>query len=438
MAEQHMIPGWVGILLATLCLLFALRAGRRRRLIDNIPTTKTTGVFIGLVELQGSAESERPLNSFLAQTPCVYYSWNVAERWSRTVTESYTDSNEKTRTRTRHESGWTTVAGDCQQMPFYLCDEEGTVLVRPQGAKIEPAEVFEETCGLSDPLYYEKGPARAVSDSDHRRCFTEQAIHLHAPIYLIGRAREREDIIAPEIAHDPSAPMFLISTRAEAKVSSGLNWQYWILAILGLALSVAGWLIALNLQDRIRDDVWNTCVYVGLGYLLVWLLAWAWMVHNSMVNVRSRVRQAWANVDVQLKRRADLIPNLLHVVEGLRDHEHRVHTEVARLRNQQHSTAPGQSGSDPEGVSKCLFAVLERYPELKSNTVFLGLQRSLIETEQRIALARTYFNDIATHYNIRLKIIPDRFVSTIIAMRARPLLSTTGFERAPVNIEFAK
>ncbi len=85
-----------------------------------------------------------------------------------------------------------------------------------------------------------------------------------------------------------------------------------------------------------------------------------------------------------------------------------------------------------------MFAVLERYPELKSNTVFLDLQKSLVETEQRIALARTYFNDIATHYNIRLNIIPDRFVAAIIAMRPQPLLSSTGFERAPINIAFAK
>ncbi len=433
-----MIPGYVGILLAAICLVFALRAGRRRRLIDNIPTTKTAGVFIGLVELQGSAESERPLISFLAQTPCVYYTWNVAEHWSRTVVETYTDSNGKTQTRTRHESGWATVAGDGHQMPFYLSDDEGVILVRPEGAKIEPARVFEEICDPSDPLYYDKGPLEAVSDSDHRRRFTEEAICLHAPIYLMGRAREREDIIAAEVAHDPDAPIFLISTRSEAKVSAGFKWQYWILAILGLVLLVAGWLISLHSRDVAPDDVVKTCVYVGLGYLLVWLLGWAWMVHNSMVELRSRVRQAWANVDVQLKRRADLIPNLVQVVEGLRDHEHRVHTEVARLRTQQHSTAPGETGSDPEGVSACLTAVVEQYPELQSNRVFLDLQKSLTETEQRIALARTYFNDIATHYNIRLKIIPDRFVAAIIAMKRRPLLSATGFERTTLKIDFAR
>ena len=90
----------VGVLLGLLCLVAAFRAGRRRRLIENLPTSKTTGVFIGLVELKGTAESAAPLTSYLAQEPCVYYQWSVEEHWSRTVTETYTDSNGKTQTRT--------------------------------------------------------------------------------------------------------------------------------------------------------------------------------------------------------------------------------------------------------------------------------------------------------------------------------------------------
>ena len=78
--------------LAILCLFFAVRAGKRQRLVDNLPVSKTTGVFIGLVDLQGTAETEQPLLSFLTATPCVYYHWKVAEQWSRTVTETDTDS----------------------------------------------------------------------------------------------------------------------------------------------------------------------------------------------------------------------------------------------------------------------------------------------------------------------------------------------------------
>src|SRR2546426_1367798 len=145
---------WLGGVLALVCLLLALRSGKRKRLVDNIPTSKTTGVFIGLVELKGTAEAEQPLTSYLAEQPCVHYWWTVEEHWSRTVTETYTDSEGKAQTRTRHESGWKNVANGGETIPFYLQDDSGVVLVRPAGAKIEPATIFDETCGRSDVLYY--------------------------------------------------------------------------------------------------------------------------------------------------------------------------------------------------------------------------------------------------------------------------------------------
>src|SRR5213083_540238 len=156
----------LGDVLAFICLLMALRSGKRKRLVDNLPTSKTTGVFIGLVELKGTAEAAQPLTCYLAGQPCVQYQWRVEELWSRTVTETYTDSDGKTRTRTRHESGWKPVADGGETIPFYLQDDCGVVLVRPEGAKIEPATIFDETFGVSDPLYYGKGPQQAVADSD--------------------------------------------------------------------------------------------------------------------------------------------------------------------------------------------------------------------------------------------------------------------------------
>src|SRR6185503_5367026 len=145
------LPG-LGAALALMCLWIALRSGKRKRLVDNLPTSKTTGVFIGLVELKGTAESVQPLTSYLAGQPYVQYQWQVEEHWSRTVTETYTDSDGKTRTRTRHESGWTTVANGGDAIPFYLQDDCCVVLVRPEGAKIEPTTIFDESCGVSNPL----------------------------------------------------------------------------------------------------------------------------------------------------------------------------------------------------------------------------------------------------------------------------------------------
>jgi hypothetical protein len=428
----------IGILLALLFLFLALRAGRRQRLVSDLPTSKTTGVFIGLVELKGTAEVQQPLVNYLAGQACVYYQWQVEERWSRTVTETYTDSEGKTKTRTRTESGWTTVAQGGEETPFYLQDDCGVVLVQPARAKIEPMTVFNQTCGRLDTLYYAKGPALAVANSDHRRRFVERSIPLHAPLYIVGQARERQDIVAPEIAHDPQADLFLVSTRSEEQVRRGLGWQFWLLGLLGAACAVGGWMIRDARLERAIPEHIPTYAIAGSAFFLVWLLGWVVMGYNSLVSLRQRVRQAWANVEVQLKRRADLIPNLVQAVQGMRDYEQNLQSELAHLRAQLGATAPGEPGADPQAVAATVGAVLERYPELKASDSFLSLQQSLVDTEQRIALARGYFNDIATFYNTRLEILPDRFLAALGAMKPQALLAAGQFERAPVTVKFAE
>jgi hypothetical protein len=425
---------WLGLLLTLLCLFMGFRSGRRWRLLRGLPTSKTTGVFIGLVELKGTAESSGPLASYLAQEPCVCYRWSVEEHWSRTVTETYTDSEGKTQTRTRHESGWTTVADGGEMIPFYLQDDCGAVLVRPEGAKLEPAEMFRQTCGRGDPLYYGKGPQGAVADSDHRRRFTEEGIPLHAALYVVGQARERQDVVAPEIVHDPNAPMFLISTRSEERVASGMKWGQRVWFTLGLVLAV-GSLVArdavLGVHPQSRLGIY---VGTGLGFLAAVALVWVWMVFNSLVDLRLRVRQAWSLVDIQLKRRHDLIPNLVALVQGYRDYERELQTELARLRGELLATPPGVAGPDYRAVTGTIGAIAERYPDLKADASFASLHKSLVDTEQRIALARGYFNDIATHYNTRLEVVPEGLVARLAAMKPQALMAANEFERAAVKI----
>ena len=105
------------------CLFAGFRTLWRKRLIDDLPTSKTQGTFIGLTELKGTAESDAPLTSYLAAARCVYYSWNVSEHWRKTVRESYTDSKGRRKTRTRTKTGWSTVASGGQSISFYLKDD---------------------------------------------------------------------------------------------------------------------------------------------------------------------------------------------------------------------------------------------------------------------------------------------------------------------------
>jgi len=426
----------IGAVLALVGLVCAFSNGRRRRLIDNLPTSKTSGVFIGFVELKGTAESAEPLTSYLAEQPCAHYAWTVEEHWSRTYTTTETDSKGNTRTVTHHESGWMRVDDGGETIPFYLQDDCGLVLVRPDGAKIEPLTIFDKTCGPGDPLYYGKGPAGAVSNSDYRRRFVETGIPLKTDLYVIGQSRERQDIVAPEIAADENAPMFLISTRTEEQVSSGMKWGARGWTIFGLVATV-GFMVwrdaVLNVDPQNRIAIYAA---LAAGYFFIGLLAWVWMVFNSLVDVRQRVRAAWSLVEIQLKRRFDLIPNLMTCVKGYRDHEAQLQTELAALRTQLGATPPGVAGPDHGAVSKQVIAIAERYPELKANESFLALQKALSDTEQRIALARSYFNEIATHYNTRLEIVPERYVALLGAMKPQSLMEANDFERAPVTVDF--
>lgn len=427
---------WVGGVLALLCLWAALRANRKRRWVDDTPTSKTTGVFIGTVEVKGAAESRKPLLSHLAEKPCVCYSWSVEEDWSRTVTETYTDGDGKTKTRTRHESGSTIVAQGGELSIFYLQDDAGVVQVQPEGAKIEPLTIFTHTCGRGDPLYYAKGPVHAVADSDYRRHFIETGIPLHTPLYVMGQARERRDIVAAEIAADPKCPMFLISCRDEKQISQGLGMGYWVWGIVGLTLAVGGAVVGSMEGETVLPHGPLPCIVAAAVYLMAWALGWVWLVFNSLVGLRNRVSQAWSLIEVQLKRRHDLIPNLVAAVQKRRDYERNVQSELAALRTQMEATPPGVAGPDYRACSAAVRTLQEKYPQLKAQDSFLSLQRNLTDTEQRIALARGYFNDIATYYNTRLERVPDRFIRVLGGFKPRALMAANDFERArePVDL----
>jgi hypothetical protein len=439
MKGEYLWVAGAGGALSLLFLGLSLRLRRKQRLLRDLPTSKARGVFIGLVEIKGTAESEAPLHSFLAEQSCVQYHYTVEEHWSRTVTETYTDKDGKTQTRTRQESGWKTVAEGGEASLFYLRDDTGAVLVRPEGAKIEPQTLFDQTVPRGDPLYYAKGPDVVVADSDHRRHFVEKGLPLHAPLYVVGQARERADVVAPEIAASKDAAMFLISTRSEERVQKGFATGSWVLWALGLLIAPGFLLIGLSQTPGLRGSPLLVQIPVAAlaAYLLLWGLSWVWMAYNSLVGLRQRVRQGWSLIDVQLKRRHDLIPNLAAAVSGLSQHERETQTAIAALRAQMTATPPGMAGPDYAGVAVTLRAIVEKYPELIAQESFARLQRELVETEQRIALARTYYNDIATQFATRLEQVPDRWAARLGAMRPEALLQAEGFERAPVQVKFA-
>lgn len=427
-------------LVALLFVWLGMRAARRRRDLLDTPTSKSQGVFIGDVELSGASECPAPVQSHLAEIPCVHYEWSVGEHWRRTVVESYTDSKGNSRTRTRIESGVATIASGGEMVPFFLRDDTGAVLIRPEGARIEPATVFSRDCGPGDPLYYAKGPPEAVRDSVHRRSFREHAIPLGTKLFVLGRARERADVVAPEIAAHPDARDFLISTRDEKAISSGFRIATWAWCISGFVVAMLGTAFAIA-QSRVSDRVLVALLATAavLAFLAMVGLVWTWMTYNSLAMLRQRVRRAWANVDVELRRRHDLLPPLVEVVKGARGHEAETLRAIAGLRAQM-----AAGGSDPrdgtgrvEGVAPQLRVLVEAVPELRTDANFLSLQNELVVTETRIALARTYYNGLAAGYNARIAVVPERFLAAVGGLRPAPFFEAQGFERAAVAVRLA-
>lgn len=415
---------------ALACLALALRAGRRQLLLDNLPTSRTSGVFMGLVELKGRAESSAPLSSRFANVPCVWFRYSVKERSTRQTTETTTNSDGSTSTSTTSSTEWTTIESAVQDgAAFELQDDRGSIRVLPKGARVEPQVVLDRTVRRGEELY-ERVMRGEVPGSDGVRQIREEAVRLHARLFVVGQARQRRDAVAAEIAADPQAPMFVISTRDEASVSRSFRLSFWGWGLLGLAVVLLGLFAWLDRQGRNAPLPTMDYVRLGLGWLVAWFAGWVVMLANSLVELRQRVRQGWANIDVELKRRADLLPALSKTVSGMLEHERAVQPLIAALHAQAGATAPGVAGPDPAAVSAPLRIVAEAHPALKAQPLFLKLQKQLAETEERVALARGYFNDIATFYNTRIGSLPDGLLAGLLGMRLQPLMNEAGFLRS--------
>jgi hypothetical protein len=409
------------LVLGFILLLCGLNAGRKRRLLDDTPLSKTLGVFIGEVEITGACVTTTPFQAYLSGRMCVLYDWSIEEEWERWETETYTDKDGRTRTRRVLRSGWTTVASNEHSQGFYLKDEFGFLWVHPRGAELEKLDLFFESASRHDDLYFAKGPSEEISDSTGQRRFRESGLPVGTQLFVRGRASERSDIVAPQIVQDPKAEMFIITPRKESEVSAGKNTTYWLCNVFGLIAVLAGCgFFFISLAHP-------AVLVLVAGYFLAWAAGWVWMVFNSLVGLRNRVRQGHSLIDVQLKRRADLIPPLVACLQGFRNHEAALQTTIATLRAQAGATRVS-------AVASSLLAVVENYPELKADQSFNRLMKHLTETEDRIALARAYANDITTFYNTRLERIPDAYVARIISMEPGTLFVATGFERKPVGV----
>ena len=180
-----------------------------------------------------------------------------------------------------------------------------------------------------------------------------------------------------------------------------------------------------------------------LVVVLVLLVIWAIGVYNGLIQSRNKVKNAWSQIDVQLQRRFDLIPNLVEAVKGYMSHESDTLTKVTELRTSwaNASTVHEKAELDNQlsGALKTIMAVSENYPELKANQNFSELQEELRNTENKISYARQFYNDSVTMYNTKIELVPTNIIAGIFKFQAEELFKTDSEEaRKNVKVDFSK
>jgi len=181
---------------------------------------------------------------------------------------------------------------------------------------------------------------------------------------------------------------------------------------------------------------------IGLILLIVLVVVIMWIIgtYNGLITLKNRVDEAWSDIDVQLKRRYDLIPNLLNTVKGYASHEKEVFEKVTQARTMAMNagTAEAKAGAENmlSGALKSLFAVAEAYPDLKANQNFLELQRELTDTEDKIQASRRFYNGNARDFNIKIEIFPSNIVAGMLHFTKRDFFEAGESERENVKVEF--
>jgi LemA protein len=193
-------------------------------------------------------------------------------------------------------------------------------------------------------------------------------------------------------------------------------------------------------SSRLVKGLPVTATLIVIAVVVVLLLVVSVLIYNGLVRRRNQVDNAWSQIDVQLKRRYDLIPNLVETVKGYAAHERGTLEAVTEARAQAISAqGPADQASADNvltGALRSLFAVSESYPDLKANQNFLALQQELAETEDRAAYARQYYNDSVLSYNNAIGTVPQSIFAAVFGFRGREYFQAGGEERGPVRVQF--
>lgn len=183
-----------------------------------------------------------------------------------------------------------------------------------------------------------------------------------------------------------------------------------------------------------------TIALLAIGGIIVALLLFLVFLYNGLINLRNQVKNSWAQIDVQLKRRNDLIPNLVETVKGYMKHEKGVFEAVTKARTAfMGATTMEKKAKASNMISdtlKTLFAVSENYPTLKANENFIQLQEELTGTENKIAYARQHYNDMVMVFNTKIQTFPNNMFASMLKFNQEQMFEATEAEKKNVKVKF--
>ncbi len=182
-------------------------------------------------------------------------------------------------------------------------------------------------------------------------------------------------------------------------------------------------------------------ILLVVAIAVVFIAGWLILVYNGLIKLRNQVDEGWSDIDVQLKRRHDLIPNLIETVKGYAAHEKELFENVTKARAAAlDAKAPAdmaKAENNLMGALKSLFAVAENYPELKANQNFAKLQDELSDTENKIQASRRFYNGVVRDFNIKLEVFPNNIVAGLLGFKKRDFYEVeSAEERKNVEVKF--
>ncbi len=181
---------------------------------------------------------------------------------------------------------------------------------------------------------------------------------------------------------------------------------------------------------------------IAVGIIVAIIIIFVILTFNKLVSLKKRVNNSWAQIDVQLKRRADLIPNLVETVKGYGKFEKNVLTEVTKARtailSAKNPKESAKAENQLEGALKTIFAVAEAYPSLKANENFKALQEELSSTENKISFARQFYNDMVMNWNTAIAVFPSNIIASMFNMKEeRDYFEVSDSEKKNVKVDFS-